>query len=110
MSKQNSSGSTWTPHQNKLFEKALALYDKETPERWQNITKAVGAGKSIEDVKRHYHLLLEDLRNIESGLIPIPNYNSNPTTSTNLDEEQRFFFLTLTLIFFFSIVIYMGTT
>lgn len=67
--------SSWTPKQNKLFEKALAKYDKDTPDRWQNVAKAVG-GKSVEEVKRHYQVLLEDLKHIESGHVPIPNYKS----------------------------------
>ncbi|KAK3016621.1 hypothetical protein RJ639_006499 [Escallonia herrerae] len=65
-SSSRSSSSSWTPKQNKLFEKALALYDKDTPDRWHNIARAVG-GKSAEEVKRHYELLIEDLRHIESG-------------------------------------------
>ncbi|KAJ7944275.1 Protein RADIALIS-like [Quillaja saponaria] len=57
ISSSRSSGSSWTPKQNKLFEKALALYDKDTPDRWQNVAKAVG-GKSAEEVKRHYEILV----------------------------------------------------
>lgn len=82
--KQQRPEATWTAKQNKLFEKALALYDKETPERWQNIAKAVG-GKSADEVKRHYEILLEDLRRIESGRVPIPNYRG----AGNGDEELR---------------------
>ncbi|CAA2937913.1 transcription factor RADIALIS-like [Olea europaea var. sylvestris] len=67
--------SSWTPKQNKQFEKALALYDKETPDRWQNVARAVD-GKSAEEVKRHYEILVEDLKHIESGNIPFPNYGS----------------------------------
>ncbi|KAL9681333.1 hypothetical protein QQ045_013116 [Rhodiola kirilowii] len=65
-----SSGSpygTWTTKQNKLFEKALASYDKETPDRWHNIAQAVGGGKSVDEVKRHYELLVKDLMRIDSG-------------------------------------------
>ncbi|KDP46261.1 hypothetical protein JCGZ_10101 [Jatropha curcas] len=69
------SSSSWTPRENKMFEKALALYDKETPERWQNIAKAVG-GKSPEEVKRHYERLIEDVKHIESGHVAFPNYKS----------------------------------
>lgn len=69
----SSSGSSWTPQQNKLFEKALAVYDVDTPDRWEKIARAVG-GKSAEEVKRHYEVLIEDLRRIESGNIPFPNY------------------------------------
>ncbi|XP_028797009.1 protein RADIALIS-like 3 [Neltuma alba] len=81
---KKASDSSWTPKQNKLFEKALAKYDKDTPDRWQNVAKAVG-GKSAEEVKRHYEILLEDLRQIESGRVPIPNYKS----TGNVDEEER---------------------
>ncbi|KAJ7967315.1 Protein RADIALIS-like [Quillaja saponaria] len=87
LSKQNTE-SSWTPKQNKVFEKALALYDKDTPDRWQNVAKAVG-GKSAEEVKRHYEILLEDLRHIESGHIPIPNYRSTGSSKNTIDEEQR---------------------
>ncbi|WOH05357.1 hypothetical protein DCAR_0624773 [Daucus carota subsp. sativus] len=69
----SSSNSTWTPKQNKLFEKALAKFDKDTPDRWHNIAKAVG-GKSAEEVKRHYEKLIEDVKSIESGTIPFPKY------------------------------------
>ncbi|CAK7329691.1 unnamed protein product [Dovyalis caffra] len=74
-SSRNSS-STWTPRENKLFEKALALFDKDTPDRWQNIAKAVGGVKSAEEVKEHYEILIEDLKHIESGRIPIPKIPS----------------------------------
>ncbi|CAL4884912.1 unnamed protein product [Urochloa decumbens] len=58
--------SSWTDYQNKLFEDALAIYDKDTPDRWQNIARAVGCGKSAEDVKRHYDEMEKDLHHIES--------------------------------------------
>nr|GMD85742.1 protein RADIALIS-like 4 [Ipomoea batatas] len=76
--------SSWTPRQNKLFEKALATFDKDTPDRWQNVARAVGGGKSADDVKRHYEILLEDLRRIESGDVPLPAYK------TTADDEQSF--------------------
>ncbi|KAA8528644.1 hypothetical protein F0562_035999 [Nyssa sinensis] len=68
-----SNNSTWTAKQNKLFENALAFYDKDTPDRWHNVAKAVG-GKTVEEVKRHYEMLLEDIKHIESGQVPLPNY------------------------------------
>ena len=69
------SNSYWTPKQNKLFEKALAVHDKDTPDRWQKVAAAVG-DKSAEEVRRHYEILVMDLMCIESGQIPIPNYRS----------------------------------
>ncbi|XP_065858495.1 protein RADIALIS-like 6 [Euphorbia lathyris] len=68
-----SNSMSWTSKQNKQFEKALALYDKDTPDRWQNVAKAV-SGKSPEEVKRHYDILIKDLREIESGRVPFPHY------------------------------------
>lgn len=72
------STSTWTVKQNKQFERALAVYDKETPDRWQNIARAVG-GKTVEEVKKHYDVLVKDIRDIEAGKYPHPNYH--PTGS-----------------------------
>lgn len=66
---------SWTPRQNKLFERALALYDRETPDRWQNVAKEVG--KSMEEVKRHYEILKEDVKRIEHGQVPFPQYSNN---------------------------------
>ncbi|CAI9104532.1 OLC1v1003224C1 [Oldenlandia corymbosa var. corymbosa] len=80
---ESSSSTYWTPEQNKQFEKALAQFDKETPERWQNVARAVG--KSAEEVKKHYEVLVEDLRRIESGRVPIPNY----TTTANKYHRYR---------------------
>uniref|UniRef100_A0A6N2LJW6 Uncharacterized protein n=1 Tax=Salix viminalis TaxID=40686 RepID=A0A6N2LJW6_SALVM len=82
------SSSTWTPRENKLFEKALALFDKDAPDRWQNIATAVGGVKSAEEVKKHYEILLEDLRNIECGRIPIPKYKSAGSCNNKNEEES----------------------
>ncbi|XP_059659127.1 protein RADIALIS-like 3 [Cornus florida] len=68
--------SNWTAKQNKLFENTIAIYDKDTPDRWHNIAKAVG-GKSVEEVKMQYEMLLSDIKCIESGKVPLPNYKSN---------------------------------
>ncbi|KAK7386536.1 hypothetical protein VNO78_26839 [Psophocarpus tetragonolobus] len=70
--------SSWTARQNKLFERALAKYDRETPDRWQNIASEVG--KSVEEVKRHYEILKEDIRRIEHGQVAFP-YRTNNSSS-----------------------------
>ena len=67
---------SWTAKENKAFEKALAVFDKDTPDRWHNVAKAVG-GKSVEEVKRHYEILVKDIIQIESDRVPLPNYRSN---------------------------------
>ncbi|KAG0498407.1 hypothetical protein HPP92_003098 [Vanilla planifolia] len=78
----------WTPKQNKLFESALAVFDEDTPDRWHNVARAVG-GKSAEEAKRHYELLVEDLRHIESGHFPLPNYKSSGGRYAAEDEQHR---------------------
>jgi activator of 2-hydroxyglutaryl-CoA dehydratase len=79
-----SSNSIWTAKQNKLFEQALAVYDKDTPDRWQNVARLVG-GKSAEEVKRHYEQLLEDLKQIDqSGLTGYAN------SSGGTSHEDRY--------------------
>ncbi|XWS25778.1 hypothetical protein CRYUN_Cryun27aG0096600 [Craigia yunnanensis] len=75
MTSSRDSNPYWTPKQNKLFEKALAVYDEDTPDRWQKVAAAVGE-KSTEEVRRHNEILVMDLMFIESGQIPIPNYKS----------------------------------
>ncbi|EMS56253.1 hypothetical protein CFC21_009243 [Triticum aestivum] len=66
----------WTPQQNKLFEQALAVHDRDTPDRWHNVARAVGGGKSADDVKRYYELLVHDIARIEAGKVAFPAYRS----------------------------------
>ena len=84
-SSMSASGS-WSAKENKAFERALAVYDKDTPDRWNNVAKAVGGGKTPEEVKRHYDLLVEDVKHIESGRVPFPNYRNTAT----YDEDKRY--------------------
>ena len=83
-----SSTGSWSAKDNKAFERALAVYDKDTPDRWYNVAKAVGGGKTPEEVKRHYELLLRDVRHIESGPVPFP-YKQNGGSQ----EEKRYYIL-----------------
>ncbi|PIN13078.1 hypothetical protein CDL12_14304 [Handroanthus impetiginosus] len=84
----SSRGSSWTMKQNKQFEEALARYDKDTPDRWHNIARAVG-GKSAEEVRRHYEVLEKDIMQIETDQVPIPNYRAIPTNSRGYANEHR---------------------
>ncbi|KAJ3669333.1 hypothetical protein LUZ60_011283 [Juncus effusus] len=65
----------WTDAENKRFEKALAKYDKDTSDRWEKVAAMVGGGKTIQDVERHYNLLIDDVHKIESGKVALPNYS-----------------------------------
>ncbi|KAL6228182.1 PREDICTED: protein RADIALIS-like 3 [Fragaria vesca subsp. vesca] len=57
----------WSWEENKLFELALAVVDEQDPQRWEIVAALVGGQKSAEDVHKHYVILLEDLKVIESG-------------------------------------------
>ncbi|KAF8407383.1 hypothetical protein HHK36_006514 [Tetracentron sinense] len=87
---------SWSAKQNKSFERALAIFDKDTPERWHNVASMVGGGKSTEEVKRHYDDLVEDLKCIESGQVPFPNYKPiapsskpKPPPPSHLSDDDR---------------------
>ncbi|KAJ7953005.1 Protein RADIALIS-like [Quillaja saponaria] len=87
---------TWTAKKNTEFENALAIYDKESPERWHKIAMFIG-GTSEEEVKRQYEILLEDIKNIESGKVPLPSYKPNGGSSRGdiNNKEQRLKYLKL---------------
>lgn len=68
--------STWTREQEKAFEKALAVHLEESADRWEKIAKAV-PGKTAQNIKHHYQLLVEDINRIESGDVPLPSYVSS---------------------------------
>eukprot|EP01018_Ginkgo_biloba_P034258 Gb_28483 [translate_table: standard] len=74
-----SSGSVWTLQQNKTFENALAIYDKDTPDRWEKVA-AMLPGKNAIEVRKHYEDLVEDVSVIEAGLVAIPSYSSSSYT------------------------------
>ncbi|EMS57437.1 Transcription factor MYB1R1 [Triticum urartu] len=64
----------WTWEQNKAFENALALVDLGEGEAvWNKIADAAG-GKTAEEIKRHYELLVADVDAIEAGRVPLPVY------------------------------------
>ncbi|KZV18367.1 protein RADIALIS-like 4 [Dorcoceras hygrometricum] len=85
------SNSSWTDKENKRFEDALADFDKNSPDRWNRLARAVG-GKTVEEVKSHYRKLVEDLDHIETGKVPLPNYKGYKTMN---DQEQRLKYMKL---------------
>ncbi|CAN6336709.1 unnamed protein product [Urochloa humidicola] len=73
-SRGSSSSRGWTQRQNKQFECALAVYDRETPDRWHNIARYMGGAKSADEVRRHFEHLVADVAQIEAGRVPFPHY------------------------------------
>ncbi|KAJ6288944.1 hypothetical protein OIU76_024844 [Salix suchowensis] len=78
---EGGSGSLWTREQDKAFENALATYPEDTSDRWEKIAADV-PGKTLEEIKHHYELLVEDISQIEAGCVPLPCYSSSPEGST----------------------------
>ncbi|CAN0888225.1 Transcription factor SRM1 [Linum grandiflorum] len=81
------SSCSWTREQDKAFEIALGAHPEDDSDRWEKIAAEV-EGKTPEEVKEHFDLLLEDIGMIESGCIPLPSYNSSSESSTSLGGEE----------------------
>ncbi|KAK1296481.1 Transcription factor DIVARICATA [Acorus calamus] len=72
----SNNGHKWTIEEEEMFENALAVHFNDTDDCWEMIAEDV-PGKSVEDVKRHFQLLEEDVNAIESGRVPLPSYPSS---------------------------------
>lgn len=81
-----SKNTKWTPAENKLFENALAVHDKESPDRWLKVAAMI-PGKTVLDVIRQYEELVTDISNIEAGLVTIPGYAASPFTLDGMNSN-----------------------
>lgn len=82
----SSSGIIWSYEEDKAFENAIAMHwiEEDSKEQWDKIASAVPS-KSMEEVKQHYKVLVEDVSAIEAGQIPFPNYAAEETKPSNKD-------------------------
>ncbi|MED6120890.1 hypothetical protein PIB30_025213 [Stylosanthes scabra] len=81
------SGSEWSWEQDKAFEEALVTYPDDAPDRWEKIAADV-PGKTVEEIKQHYELLVEDVNLIESGRVTLPSYNSSSEGSATHASDE----------------------
>jgi len=72
---------------------------RTTPDRWQNLARAVG-GKTVEEVKRHNEILVDDLKQIEEGR---PNYRKLAATEGGSIRGYSYTFSALPLMFGFCV-------
>ncbi|KAM7526446.1 hypothetical protein LguiA_016348 [Lonicera macranthoides] len=86
---EESKETKWTTEENKRFENALALFDKDTPDRWYNVAAMI-PGKTVRDVIKQYRELEEDVSDIEAGLIPIPGYTTGDSFTLEWMNNQEF--------------------
>ncbi|XP_020573068.1 transcription factor SRM1-like [Phalaenopsis equestris] len=70
----------WTWEEEKAFENALAIHHETCSDWWEKIVSAV-PGKTSEEIKTHYEILVEDVQSIDSGLVPLPTY-ATPSSSS----------------------------
>nr|UKB40106.1 MYB transcription factor [Glaucidium palmatum] len=84
-----SKSTKWTQEENKLFENALAIYDKDTPDRWQKVADMI-PGKTVVDVFKQYNELVNDVSDIEAGLIPIPGYTASSFSFEWMNDHSEF--------------------
>lgn len=75
MDEVGSTSCEWSREQNKAFERALAIHSEDDVNRWEKIAADVPE-KTLEEIKHHYELLVEDIHKIESGYVPLANYES----------------------------------
>lgn len=86
---QEGRAAKWTAEENKRFENALAIFDKETPDRWRKVAEMI-PGKTVGDVMKQYKELEEDISDIEAGLFPIPGYCTDSFTFEWVTNHQGF--------------------
>ncbi|XP_057740079.1 transcription factor SRM1-like [Arachis stenosperma] len=58
--------------------------EEDSKEQRKKIVEEVPS-KTVEELKQHYQLLVENVTAIEAGQIPFPNYTSEETTSSSKD-------------------------
>ncbi|XP_059303351.1 transcription factor MYBS1-like [Lycium ferocissimum] len=83
----NSDLPLWSREEEKAFENAIAMYWIEgTEQQWEKFALMVPT-KTIDELKRHYQLLVDDVNAIEAGQVPIPNYKGEEASSSNKESN-----------------------
>ncbi|KAH0638252.1 hypothetical protein KY289_038167 [Solanum tuberosum] len=76
--------SFWTREEDKIFENILAIYFDDN-NLFMKMEEAL-PGKSVDQIKDHYNILLEDIDAIDSGRAPLPNY---PELQSNANQNKK---------------------
>ncbi|KAK9029340.1 hypothetical protein V6N11_026459 [Hibiscus sabdariffa] len=79
----------WTFVEDKIFEQCLVLFPEGTPDRWQRIAARV-PGRSGEEIRQHFDMLVHDVCEIDAGRVRIPNYADGSVMSdSELDSNNQ---------------------
>ncbi|KAL3716661.1 hypothetical protein ACJRO7_008274 [Eucalyptus globulus] len=82
-----SSALEWSREEDKAFENAIAMHwVEDSKEPWDKIASMV-PGKSLEELKLHYQMLVDDVNAIDAGQIQVPNYVSDETSSSSAAKD-----------------------
>ncbi|OIT35367.1 PREDICTED: transcription factor DIVARICATA-like [Nicotiana attenuata] len=80
----------WSREEEKAFENAIAIHWIEDSKlQWQKIASMVPS-KTIQELKQHYQLLVDDVTAIEAGNVPIPLYTGEETSSSTKDSSHGY--------------------
>ncbi|KAL8257008.1 hypothetical protein R6Q59_029049 [Mikania micrantha] len=83
-----SSSKVWSKEEDKAFENAIACHwNQDSKQQWNAIASLVPT-KTIPELKQHYQLLVEDVDDIEGGLIPIPKYLGEESSSSSTKDSN----------------------
>ncbi|KAI3761243.1 hypothetical protein L1987_51655 [Smallanthus sonchifolius] len=84
-----SSSKVWSKEEDKAFENAIANHwNEDSKQHWNTIASLVPT-KTIPELKQHYQLLVEDVDDIEGGLIPIPKYLGEESSSSSTKDTKH---------------------
>ncbi|KAI3726806.1 hypothetical protein L1987_66612 [Smallanthus sonchifolius] len=84
-----SSSKVWSKEEDKAFENAIASHwNEDSKEQWDTIASLVPT-KTIPELKQHYQLLVEDVDDIEAGIIPVPKYPGEESSSSSTKENNH---------------------
>ncbi|CAI9261621.1 unnamed protein product [Lactuca saligna] len=84
-----SSSKAWSKEEDKAFENAIANHwTHDSKEQWDTIASLIPT-KTIPELKQHYRLLVEDVDDIEAGVIPIPKYLGEESSSSSTKENNH---------------------
>ncbi|XP_030546999.1 transcription factor SRM1-like [Rhodamnia argentea] len=78
---------SWSREQDKAFENGLVTYLENLADRWEKIAADV-PGKTVEEIKRHYEILVDDVNRIESGCVELPPYSCSSEGSTSHGSDE----------------------
>lgn len=77
----------WSREEEKAFENAIAIHwtDDSNDQNWSKFASMV-PNKTIEELKQHYEVLVEDVTAIEAGNVPIPKYVGEEASSSSTKD------------------------